>query len=178
MAQEGPETSGQGPESGVQGPESGVQGTETSVQGTESGGQGLETPVLPPALTEEAFSYIKVSGPWMSLTGIVGFVMCGIMLVAGIVMLFSSWNSSYYFVSRTVPGLLYIAIAVLYFFPSRLLVLAGRKISALKAGGGSGDLEAALGNIKAYWKFSGIILIVTVAALVLLLLVIVIRLLV
>jgi hypothetical protein len=131
---------------------------------TEAGAREQESDACPPSLTggglpeltETAFACLKSAGPWMKFLGIVTFAVCGIMLIAGLVMAFSVES-----MLGRLTGLTHITLAVVCFFPARFLFLAGARLGALGKGGGACDLEAALRNNKAYWKFSGLFTIVS-----------------
>ncbi|MDR3356454.1 MAG: hypothetical protein LBO04_04620 [Spirochaetaceae bacterium] len=116
-----------------------------------------------PVLTGTAFADLAASGPWMRLIGIVTFAACGVMLIAGLVMIFNM---------ERLPGLIYIVLAVVCFFPARFLFRAGSKLCALKAGGGGDALEDALRNNRSYWKFSGVITVVSLGLTVLVIVVV------
>ena len=137
----------------------------------DSGELNIEAPFL----TEAALDSLKAAGPWMFFMGIFGFTGCGIMLVSGFAVLISASNIAdipYFWdgKGRLVIGLLYILIAVAAFFISRYLFLAGSKLRALKVSGRTEDLEAALINSGAYWKFSAILTIVFLGIVIIILL--------
>ncbi|MDR2344043.1 MAG: hypothetical protein LBD86_05880 [Spirochaetaceae bacterium] len=134
--------------------------SETEQEGSENGVQ--EHGVSPPPLTKAAFYKLTDAGQWMSFLGIISFVGEGIVLISGIVSIALVSNVSY-LPNRLEEGFVYIVIAVVCFFPSRFLFLAGSKLRALKTDGGADALEAALLNNKAYWKFQGILTIVFLA---------------
>lgn len=149
---------------------------EEQIELEESGNSVQEQCAYPPPLTETAASYLKDSGPWMSFLGIVSFISYGIMLVSGIVMVALGANTPH-LPNSLIVGFLYIVLAVVCFFPARFLFLAGSKLRALKMDNSADVLEAALRNNSAYWKFSGIFVIVCLAFAVLAIIVIVIALL-
>jgi hypothetical protein len=126
-----------------------------------------EAPALCPALTGRAFDCLLAAGPWMSFLGVVSFVVCGFLLIAGVVIMLTG-NRLYSIPGGATVGLIYIASSVLCFFPARFIFLAGSKLRSVRAGGGADTLEAALQNSKAYWKFSGILTIVSLGLAVLL----------
>lgn len=67
-------------------------------------------------------------------------------------------------------GLIYVALALLYFVPAIHLSRYASRIAQLRAAGLVGDLESALDAQKSFWKFIGIFtaIVVSVYAVVLL----------
>jgi hypothetical protein len=57
-------------------------------------------------------------------------------------------------------GFIYIAMAVVSFFPSRLLFLTGSKLRSLKTGDSGELLENALRSNASFWKFYGVLSII------------------
>jgi hypothetical protein len=57
-------------------------------------------------------------------------------------------------------GVIYIALAVVMFFPARFLWLHGKGLKAFTKSGTESEYEASLRHIKSFWKFYGIVAIV------------------
>jgi len=138
---------------------------------------GPETPIIPEKshsagnLTITMLRYLKEASPWLKFLGILGFISCGFMAL---------WALFYIIVAITATTLMsslapmmglaalpfwlivpiYIAAAVLFFFPSYFLFNFGTKIRKFIVSNSDEDLELALKNNKSYWKFCGIITIV------------------
>lgn len=142
--------------------------TDLSMEGTD--GRQEEAEARFPALTDRAFYNLVTAGPWMRFIGIVTFVACGIMLVCGLFMIFGS-DRLYNLPLGSITGLIYVVLAAVCFFPARYSFLAGSRLDALRFGDDAGNLEDALRNNKAYWKFSGILTIVCLSLTVLLLII-------
>jgi hypothetical protein len=133
---------------------------------TEQAGPPLENAeAARHALTEKAFACLLATGPWMHCIGIISFAVCGFMLAGGLIFVFAG-NALHFIRGSKALGLIYIASAVLCFFPARFILLAALRLRALKRGGGVDDLEAALQNNKAFWKFYCILTIACIAVIV------------
>jgi hypothetical protein len=129
----------------------------TDFQTEQAAGLPIEKTETPhPALTGKAFDYLLAAGPWMNFISVISFVVCGLMLAGGLYFIFAG-NSLQFVRGSKVVGLIYIVSAVLCFFPARFILLAALRLRALKRGGGTDDLEAALQNNKAFWKFYGLL---------------------
>ena len=144
--------------------------SEVRKEGQESAAPEQETEFTLPPLTKTAFYYLVTAGPWMRFIGIVTFVACGIMLVCGLFMIFGS-DRLYNLPLDSITGLIYVVLAAVCFFPARFIFLAGSRLDALRFGDDAGNLDDALRNNKAYWKFSGILTIVCLSFTVLLLII-------
>jgi hypothetical protein len=81
----------------------------------------------------------------------------------------ASFSSSSFFDNYLIiiPGLLYIGLLVLYFYPILYLHRFAGALKKLLAEGGSKALEEAMRHQKSFWKFAGI-LTITMAGLVIL----------
>jgi hypothetical protein len=120
-------------------------------------------------------NYLKGASGWMRFMGIVGFISCGFMvLVGGFMMLlpaifmqlheFDAGDMANFpgFIGA-MGGFLYLVIAALGFFPAFFLYRAGARIRDYTRTDADFDLEEALRNNKAFWKFVSILTIVSIA---------------
>lgn len=143
--------------------------------------QSPQNPVNPAAdgsarLTETMILYLKGASPWLRFIGIVGFIVCGIVVLIGLVFLFvlpamgSLWNgiseledlsAAFGTALGAVVGAVYLfAIAALSFFPALFAFNFGNKIRAYLQSGSDQDLELAFKSNKSLWKFNGILTII------------------
>jgi uncharacterized membrane protein SirB2 len=119
-------------------------------------------------LTGMMVRYLKEAAPWLRFIGILSFIGCGFMFLGGIAFLiltfilpdftgeldeFGGWIGS----------IVYIILGVLMFFPARFTYTFGAKIRVYLRSNSEGDLEEALKNNKALWKFNGILYIIGLA---------------
>jgi hypothetical protein len=97
--------------------------------------------------------------PWVRLVSIVGFVTVALMIVIGFV-------GGALGMAAEIPELavllVYPLIGVLYFFPSLYLYKYARRIGMFVAQGHQVHLEAALDAQRAFWKFVGVVVLLSV----------------
>ena len=122
--------------------------------GTESQG--------PPQLPSMAgvADILRRTQPWTRLMGVLGFIMVGFMMVVGIVGGLAGLATG----DATALMLLFLypVMALLYIFPSLYLVRYSRRIREFVAGGQGSQLEAALDAQRAFWKFLGILTVISI----------------
>ena len=85
------------------------------------------------------------------------------MVIAGLVnmFIFSKFNTQGSFISVIFFGVFYVLMGLLYFFPSLYLFRYASSIGSLLDGGGAREMEKALSNQKSFWKFAGILTLVS-----------------
>ncbi len=120
----------------------------------------------PIVINEEIKSYLLETSKWGKFMAIVGYVGMGLLVLLAIVMMVGlSFLSG---IARTgfpmgIMGLVYIALAVLYYFPVTYLY----KFSVqMKQGINSGDessVTTGFQNLKSLFKFMGIMVIVIIS---------------
>jgi len=119
-------------------------------------------------LTETMLRYLKETSPWLRFIGILGFISCGFMVLAGIVILVaSSYISSLLSGWENIPvwliTIFYAAMGAVLFFPARFTYNFGSKITKYQFSNSNEDLETAFKNNKSLWKFYGILGIIGLA---------------
>jgi len=119
-------------------------------------------------LTEVMLRYLRETSPWLKLVGILGFIGCGFYILYGIIfgiasVAFTNLIGDFANIPFWLLTPLSIAGAALIFFPSRFLYNFGSKISKYQYSNSDEDLEIAFKNNKSYWKFIGILLILSFA---------------
>jgi hypothetical protein len=132
--------------------------------------------VAPGAVTETMRAYLKSMSGWMRFMGITGFISCGFSVIGGVFMVFlpaiflqlhdfeTADFSDFSNIFGALGGFAYIVVAVILFFPAFFLYKAGSRIRDYIRTGADSDLEDALRNNKAFWKFMGLSTIITIAA--------------
>ena len=125
------------------------------------------TPRPPDTITPGMLDALRKTKPWVRFLGILGFVMVGLILLAAIgmlgVALFMGTTSGADGYMLAGLSVLYLAMAVLYIFPARYLYRYASAIeTALKSPSKSLPIEQALQHQKSFWKFAGIITLVTI----------------
>lgn len=129
---------------------------------SQSGGSSISPGVL------QALAGTK---PWVQFCAILGFIFTGFMVLAGVFMMIGGEIITATGDSSGMPfagfpavlGIIYLACAFFYFFPSLKLWKYGRHIAALLGSNSMTDLEAALDAQRSFWKFVGILVCVAIA---------------
>jgi hypothetical protein len=119
-------------------------------------------------LTETMVLSLKGASPWLRFLGIMGFIGCGILAAAGIVMMIA--GSSFIpgmdelgSFTAAALGVLYIILGVVGFFPARFTYCFGARIRGFLRNSAEQELELAFKYNKSFWKFSGIVTIIYLA---------------
>lgn len=109
--------------------------------------------------------------PWVRLCSVIGFIGAGFMVLGGIAMMIGGAVGISQFSSSPgaptamfgVLGIVYIAMALLYIYPSIKLWSYGSRIVSLMSSRSEADLVAALHEQRAFWKFVGIMICIVLA---------------
>lgn len=131
----------------------------------------MEQSVFEPqlAIDEEIKGYLKEASNWTFFLSILGFVGIGFMILAGIFVAALSGNLpegsnpyGQFGLSMSWIGLIYILMAVLYFFPIYYLFNFSRKTKAALESSRIEDFKAGFANLKSHYKYVGILAIVMI----------------
>ena len=134
--------------------------------------EGYVQPSAEPGLilTLEAQSYLRESGKWANFLGIIGFVLCGFIVLAalfvGTIMSMVARFSPDPMATGVMAGMggalsvIYLLIALVYFFFSLYLFQFGSRIKRGLMFTDSGHITIALGKLKSFFKLWGILTIV------------------
>jgi hypothetical protein len=120
---------------------------------------------------QQSISYLSETARWARFLSIVGFVLCGLMIVlalfaGSLISTFTRVSSgsdalgSAMGFSSALFSLIYIVIALLYFFPCLYLFNFSGKMQTALRNNDQTSLNAAFGNLKSCFKFVGILTIV------------------
>ncbi len=122
------------------------------------------------SITPATLQALAGTKPWVRLCSVLGFIGAGFMIIAGLLMIttgamagLSSQQSAGLAGLPVVMGIVYIAMSLLYLFPSLKLWQYGSAIVRLMSSNSTADLEAALDQQRAFWKFVGIMMIIMIA---------------
>lgn len=110
--------------------------------------------------------YITEASKWAKFLGILGFISLGLMILGGLTIMTSGsamLRASGMPIGGGVIGLIYLVGALLFFFPAYYLYKFGAVSRKAMQTGSIADLNAGLGYMKSYFKFSGILAIVIIA---------------
>jgi hypothetical protein len=145
--------------------------------------QSPQSPANPAAgmggpLTGTMLRHLRDASPWLRFIGVIGFISCGLMAMGGIASFISSffmgnlWSEVagvaeyadiFGIFFGVFMGLYFIIFAVLSFFPSLFVYNFGARIRSYLQSGMERDLETAFKNNKSFWKFTGILVIISLA---------------
>ncbi len=124
-----------------------------------------------PQLTPESKAHLFESAKWAKFISIVGFVALGLFVLVGLIMLAGATSApSHMEIAKgfhTTMGITYLIMAVLYFFPVYFTYMFASRMKAALAAGNTAAATEAFANLKNYYKFSGILMIVALSLLVL-----------
>jgi Family of unknown function (DUF5362) len=121
-------------------------------------------------LTSEEKNYLFTAAKWSKFLGIVGFIFTGLILVASIFVLsigssISGLESSsgmgvgsMFGMMGAFMGVIYIALAALYFFMSLYLYRFGTKMQAGLESSLTDNRTLGFKNLKSYFKLMGIVM--------------------
>ncbi len=127
-----------------------------------------EKPLAPSiTLTEKTLEYLKSAAGWTKFLAILGFVACGLMasggLLATIVFSFVGNEMDMMPFPPVILGLLYLVLAGVYFLPAFYMYNFSSKTQQAITLFSTGHMEEAVKNIKSYFKFVGIFVIVMIS---------------
>lgn len=125
-----------------------------------------KTDILNLAITDRANDFLKEAARWARFLAIFGFVVMGIVVLAGI-------GLTTYFSALMATELgpmggailpaVYILFSLLYFFPCLYLFRFARKTRSAILASDATLLEAGFKNLKAFFRYMGMLLIILLA---------------
>ncbi len=119
---------------------------------TQDFGQPMENA---PVVTPAAFDYLRQASPWIKFIAILGFIGLGIMVIMSIVMLVSAPMIGAFIAP------MYLILAVIMFFPLYYLIKYSNHLKDFSFNRDSTILEKAFDFQKKFWKFYGIVTIIS-----------------
>lgn len=119
-------------------------------------------------------SHLFETARWGKFLAIVGFVVCGLIVVGGIFMVtafstferrYSGYNSSASLGAVFGPSLaiIYVLISILYFFPCLFLLRFSNKMKTALATDNQAELTLSFQNLKALFRYVGILTIIVLS---------------
>ena len=117
-------------------------------------------------LDQQATTYLSESARWARFLSVLGFIMCALLILAGVFLgsvvstaLSGSMGAGSYF-GGTFFTMLYVVIALIYFFPCLYLFQFGSKMRTALRNNDQELLSLSLKNLKSCFKFFGILAII------------------
>ncbi len=118
-------------------------------------------------VSEEMLASLRQTKPWVRLFSVIGFLSIALMLfgalsvmAAGLMMSGSEGGDGAATIGLMAMGVVYLLMALVYFFPALYLWQYASAIGRLLGSEEVADLEEALNRQKAFWKFIGILVVV------------------
>lgn len=125
-----------------------------------------KTDLLQLGISDRANLYLKEAARWARFLAIFGFVIMAVVVLAGIGLTtyFSALMASEFgAMGGAILPVIYILFSLLYFFPCLYLFRFASKTRAAVLSSDAALLEAGLKNLKAFFRYMGILLIVVLA---------------
>ncbi len=100
---------------------------------------------------------LRMTRPWVRLVGILGLILCGLMLLSSVgVLFFSLFGGGRGFGALAGMGVGYLIFALIYGYPCVRLLKYGSAITRYEEGQTIAELETALMEQRRFWRFIGI----------------------
>ncbi|THU38080.1 hypothetical protein FAM09_15455 [Niastella caeni] len=136
---------------------------------------GTESNLFELQIDHENMRYLGETAKWAKFLSIVGFVMCGLLVIAALFAgsLLSSFSplGGTMGASGLLVTIIYIGGALLYFFPCLYMFNFARKMQMAMNNNDQSTLNASFSNLKSSFKFVGILTIVILSIYLLLILI-------
>ena len=115
-----------------------------------------------PQVTPKMVADLASTRPWVLFLSILGFIVCGLMALAGIAMIGLAAAAPRGGPPMAFLGLIYIPLALLYLCPAYFLLKYSGGIRGFLATRSASQMEQALQSQKSFWKFVGILMLVMI----------------
>jgi len=123
-----------------------------------------QSPLFDVQIDETSKSYLIEIAKWSKFFGILGYILAALLLLVGFFIVFAGAGLSSAFddlgVSGSFLGIFYIIIAALYFYPSYKMVQFAKHMPAGLYNQQQDLVTEAFANLKAVYRYFGIITIV------------------
>ncbi len=113
-------------------------------------------------VTDSMIDSLRSTKPWTAFLAILGFVGVGFMILLGAAFVILA-NTFLHQKDGPTPfiGFIYFLLSALYFVPALYLYKYSSSIGNFLKSNGAIDLESALSHQKSFWKFMGIVALVS-----------------
>jgi hypothetical protein len=120
---------------------------------------------LPLQVDSQIKTYLSETAKWGKFLAILGFIMCGLMILAAFAMTSISGGGypGYTGMPMGIMVVICTFIAIFYFFPCLFLYRFSTKAQAAVRGDSQEDLQLSFKNLKNLFKFTGILTIIVLA---------------
>ncbi|TYA71671.1 DUF5362 family protein [Seonamhaeicola marinus] len=120
-------------------------------------------------VNKEIKGYLAETAKWAYFMSIIGFIGIGLMVFGGIIVavaggaMGNAFESAYGIGSTVGVAMVYIVLALIYFFPVLYLFKFGKNMKSALKQTNNNDFKAAFLNLKSHYKFMGIFTIVIIS---------------
>jgi len=120
-------------------------------------------------IDHQSNAYLKETAKWAKFLAIVGFVVCGLIALAGIFAgtvlsaTMGQFGGGYGASFGIMATVMYLIMAVVYFFPCLFLFRFATRMQVVLQNNDQPNLSVALSNLKSYFKFIGILTLIALA---------------
>ncbi|EDP96318.1 DUF5362 family protein [Kordia algicida OT-1] len=124
-------------------------------------------------LNDISKKYLREAAKWAFMLSIVGFILVGlfVLLAVIIIVMSSAVSTNNAFQAQGLPiafvAFIYIIMAALYFFPVLYLYKFSRKMKTALIEKNTEELTVAFSNLKSFFKFIGVMMLVVIGIFVL-----------
>jgi hypothetical protein len=132
-----------------------------------------ESPLFGLSIDPVIKSHLSETARWGKFLAIVGFIMCGIIVLAGIALATTLGSVDRTYGNDLGPSfgrtfgsafiVIYILIAILYFFPCLFLLRFSNKMKTALAADNQADLTYSFQNLKVLFRYVGVLMIIVLA---------------
>ncbi len=139
----------------------------------EQQNQNAESPLFGLTIDPVIKSHLAETARWSKFLSIIGFICCALMVLGGIVLVSSfgalqrtyGMNETGVSLSALGPGIavLYICIAILYFFPCLFLLRFSNKMKSALTTENQAELAISFQNLKILFRYVGILTIIVLS---------------
>ncbi len=139
----------------------------------EQQNQTQDSPLFGLAIDPIIKTHLSETARWGKFLAIVGFIMCGLIIVGGITLATTVGNMERTYGSDIGPSfgrtfgpafiVVYIIIAIIYFFPCLFLLRFSNKMKTALAADSQADLTLSFQNLKILFRYVGILTIILLA---------------
>jgi hypothetical protein len=117
-------------------------------------------------MTSSMIESLRATKPWTQLLAILGFISVGFLVLSSFRLIIGAFFMPDHGSGLPFPlfflALFYLLMGVIYFFPSYFLLKYATSIGRFLRGGGQLSMEQALAYQKSFWKFVGILGLVSI----------------
>ncbi len=139
----------------------------------EQQNQTQDSPLFGLAIDPIIKTHLSETARWGKFLAIVGFIMCGLIIVGGITLATTVGNMERTYGSDIGPSfgrtfgpafiVVYIIVAIIYFFPCLFLLRFSNKMKTALAADSQADLTLSFQNLKILFRYVGILTIILLA---------------